>query len=80
LKFHNVFHVSLLEKNPLDGEIDQTTINIDAFVEGQDEYVAEDIIDSQIFEKDKVQDGAPAGLYYLIHWINQPESKRTWEH
>lgn len=79
-KFHDVFHVSLLEKDPSDGEIDQTTIDIDAFVEGQSEYVAEDIVDSQIFEKDEVRDGAPAGLYYLIHWINQPESERTWEH
>lgn len=79
-KFHDVFHVFLLEKDPSDGEIDQTTIDIDAFVEGQSEYVAEDIVDSQIFEKDEVRDGAPAGLYYLIHWINQPESECTWEH
>lgn len=72
-----MFHMSLLEKNPLENEINQTTININAFVEGQSEYVAKDIVDSQIFKKDKVQDGAPASLYYLIHWINQLESERT---
>lgn len=66
-KFHDVFHVSLLEKDPSDGEIDQTTVDIDVFVEGQDEYVAENIINSQVFERNEVQDGALAGLYYLIH-------------
>ena len=76
-RFHNVFYVFLLEKNLLDNEIDETTVDIDAFVESQDEYVAKDIIDSQIFEKNKIQDGALTGLYYLIHWINQPESERT---
>lgn len=72
--------MSLLEKSPSDNEIDQITIDIDAFVESHDEYIAKDIIDSQIFEKDKVQDKALTGLYYLIHWINQPKSEYTWEH
>ena len=79
-KFHDMFHMSLLEKNPLENEINQTTINIDAFVEGQSEYVAKDIVDSQIFKKDKVRDGAPASLYYSIHWINQLKSECIWEH
>lgn len=69
--------MSLLEKSPSDNEINQTTIDIDAFVESHNEYIAKNIIDSQIFEKDKVQDEALTGLYYLIHWINQLKSKCT---
>lgn len=79
-KFHDVFHISLLEKNLLDREIDLTTIDIDASVKSQDEYVVENIIDSQIFNKNKIQNRASVGLYYLIHWINQLKSERTWEH
>lgn len=62
-----MFHVSLLKKNPSERDIDLTTIDIDAFVEGQDKYVAEDIVDSRIFDKGEIRNGAPSGLYYLIH-------------
>ena len=58
-KFHNVFYVSLLEKYLSNGEVDPTTVEIDAFVEGQDnKYIIKDIIDSQIFEKNEIQNGA----------------------
>lgn len=82
-EFHDVFHVSLLEKNPSEGQVEDTTRDIDASVEGDvdpDEYdVVEDIVGSRIFAKSDFYENSPAGLHYLVHWINQPESECTWE-
>lgn len=55
-KFHDVFHVSLLEKDPSEGQTeDNITRDIDASVEGHidpDEYnMVKDIVDSRIVEK-----------------------------
>ena len=62
---------------------EDTTRDIDALAEGDieaDEYnVVEDIIDSRIFAKGEFYENSPAGLHYLVHWLNQPESERTWE-
>ena len=79
-RFHDVFHVSLLETDFSKGEVDATTIDIDASVEGKsDDYVVEDIIDSRIFDKGELRENSPGGLHYLVDWLNYPESERTWE-
>lgn len=80
--FHDVFHVSLLEKDLSGGQNgDETIKNINASVEEtRDKYdVVEDIVDSRICKIDKFYEDSPAGLHYLVHWLNQPESERTWE-
>lgn len=78
-RFHPMFHVSLLEKDFAEGEIDTTTIDIEASVEGHTEdYVVEDIIESRIFDQGELRENSPGGLHYLVHWLNYPESERTW--
>ena len=62
-KFHDVFHVFLLEKDSSDvSTLPRTLLTV------------------RFSKKNKVRDRALAGLYYLIHWINQPESECTWKH
>lgn len=82
-KFHDVFHVSLLEKDFSEGLADSTTRDIEASVEGKvdaDKYdVVEDIVDSRICAKGEFYENSPPGLHYLVHWLNQPKSERTWE-
>lgn len=81
-KFHDVFHVSLLEKDFSGGQVGDD-IEVDASVEGSidaEEYdVVEDIVGSRICKKGEFYENSPAGLHYLVHWLNQPESERTWE-
>lgn len=77
-RIHNVFHVSLLEKDSSkQGEVNPRLEDME-FDEGDaPEYVVADIKDSAVF--DPGDDGTPGGLYYLVHWEGYPDSEDTWE-
>ena len=74
-RIHNVFHVSLLEKDPTKGE---PPLDIEVNEEGR-EYVAEAVRDSCVFKEGEMDEKSPTGLYYLVHWKDLPESENTWE-
>ncbi len=76
-RIHNVFHVSLLEKDSSKkGEISPRLEDME-FDEGDiHEYVVAKIVDSKVFEP---SEGKTGGLYYQVHWEGYPDSEDTWE-
>lgn len=61
-------------------EVDSTTINIDASVEGHtDDYMVKNIVDSKILDKNELREDSLGGLHFLIDWLNYSGSERTWE-
>ncbi len=77
-RIHNVFHVSLLEKDSSkQGEVSQSLENME-FDEGDaHDYVVAGVVDSAVFEPG--EDGKAGGLYYQVHWEGYPDSEDTWE-
>lgn len=70
--------MALLEKDFSEGEVDSTTIDIDASVDGQSEdYVVKDTVDSKVFDKGELREDSPGGLHYLVDLLNYSESERT---
>ena len=82
---HSTFHVSLLEKDkPRKGGDQTQPVTIppeDINIEGDDEYVVEELVDSRHFETGAVpgQEEAESGIYYLVQWKGYEEYDRTWE-
>jgi hypothetical protein len=71
VKFHNVFHVSLLEPySPNEFPGRQVPPPPPVQVQGQEEYEVGEILDSKIRWKK---------IYYLVHWTGYEINERTWE-
>ena len=79
-RIHDVFLVSLLEKNGTKkGGVDKELAEQIEFNENEPkEYEVESIQDSAVYARES-EDGRPVGLYYLIHWKGYPESEDSWE-
>ena len=77
-RIHNVFHVSLLEKDSSkQGEISHQRLDDMKFDEGDaHDYAVAGIVNSAVFDDD---DGKAGGLYYLVHWEGCPDSEDMWE-
>ena len=71
MKIHPVFHVSLIEPASLDRSLHpQPTPPPPVIVDNQQEYEAEEILDSRLFRH---------RLQYLVRWKGYPLSESTWE-
>lgn len=76
-RIHDVFHISLLEKNPTRGK---SPLDIGADKGNTREYIVEAIRDSCIFKPGEFGNpDHPGGLFYLVHWKSKSDSEDTWE-
>ena len=79
-RIHDVFHLSLLEKNTdRKGRVDEVTFQLE-FVGDSDgkEYKVEAIQNRTVYAK-KSEGGHLPGIYYLVSWKSYPEEENTWE-
>ena len=73
---HDVFHVSLLEKNTTKkGQADKVTSQIELDKSDSEKYKVEAICDNAFYTNES--EGPLPGLYYLISWKNYPEEENT---
>ena len=84
-RVHDVFHISLLKKNSkkknaTELSYQQNDIEIEKN-ETNEFYEVNDIIDSKIYDYDKVSDKkfSDSDLYYLIDWADCDSENRTWK-
>jgi hypothetical protein len=71
MKIHPVFHVSLIEPASLDRSLHpQPTPPPPVVVDNQQEYEAEEILDSRLFRH---------SLQYLVKWKGYHITESTWE-
>ena len=77
-KIHDVFHVSLLEKDTIKKEqvYEENAEELNAGDKG--EYKMEAIWDSVVYARESELGHLP-GLYYLVSWKRYPEEENTWE-
>lgn len=76
-RIHNVFHVNLLEKDPTNAE---PPLDIEAEKGDGRQWIVESILDSKVFKPGEIGvENGPGGLYYLVHWRDEPDSENTWE-
>ena len=76
-RIHDVFHVSLLEKDPTQSE---SPLDIRADEGDTKEYVVDFIRDSCVFKPGEFRDPDHlGGLFYLVHWKDEPDTEDTWE-
>ena len=78
-RIHNVFYVSLLEKNTTKkGRINDTQLNFEFKAGDNKKYKVNGIRHSTIYAKESATGQFP-GLYYLVLWKGSPEEANTWE-
>ena len=76
---HNVFHVSLLEKDITRKErVDENVTKLE-FDPGESEENKVEVIQNSAVYAMELESGHLPGLYYLVAWKDYPEEKNTWE-
>ncbi len=80
-KIHDVFHVSLLEKDiTKKGRVNETTFSLKFENDGDGkEYKIEPIRNSAVYAKELDSGHHLPGLYYLVSWKSYHEEENIWE-
>lgn len=74
-RIHDVFHVSLLERDPTQGE---SPLDVGVDEDNTREYMVEAIRDSRVFKPGEFGNpDHPGGLFYLVHWKGEPDTEDT---
>ena len=78
-RMHNVFYMSLLEKDTTRKErMDKRVKQLDLEAGNSKKYKIEAIWDSAVYASKSKSDQLP-GLYYLVAWKGYPKEENTWE-
>ena len=75
-KIHDVFHVSLLEKNNTKKR-QVNNMQLEFKAGNNKKYEVGGIWDNVIYARESARQ--LPGLYYLVLWKNYPEEENTWE-